>query len=469
MDAGAKRSIGFWDLVLYATAMTLAVRWLATAAAAGPASLPIWALAALLFMGPLVIASAELSGRFAGEGAIYAWTRETMGPFAGFVCAWLYWTCNLPFFSGVFYFVANVIAVMAGPQAAALLETPAGFLSVSIGLAVLVALMHLAGLGVGKWLPSFGAISTCVLFLTLIGAGLVLAARGGSATDFTHADYLPPLDANGAILWATMVFAFGGAEGAAMLRNEVRGGMKQIVRALLLVGALLSLAYIAGSAAMLAIMPADEATRLSGIPDALRVSFDRLGLSAWTPFALGLLAVAMLGSLSAWFGVAARLPFAVGVDRMLPAAFARRDPKTGAPTSAILLQAGLVILLLLLSQAGETLQSAYDFLVAMSVLSYTLPFLFLFAAYWIVQDRPAPPGAWAPPGGPRAARAIAATGFLIAFSAIVCSLTPSPDAPDKLAAVLKLVGASAVLVAAGAAVYLAARWRAGKTKAQSHA
>ena len=45
----SRRSINFWDLVLYATAMNFGIRWLATAAAAGPASLPIWILAALGF------------------------------------------------------------------------------------------------------------------------------------------------------------------------------------------------------------------------------------------------------------------------------------------------------------------------------------------------------------------------------------------------------------------------------------
>ena len=458
MEQAAQRRFGFWDLALYATAMTLSLRWLASAAAAGPSSLLIWVLAALLFLGPLAVASAELTSRIEGEGAVYAWTRETMGPFAGFVCAWLYWTCNLPFFSGLFLFVANVLATAAGPHAAQMIHHPAVFLSASIGLTVMVALMHMAGLGVGKWLPSFGAISTFLVLAVLLLCGAALAIAGNVATDFSQvSSYLPPLNADGAILWATMVFAFGGAEGVAVMRNEVAGGMRTVVRALVFVGLLLALAYVLGSAAMLTILRPEEATRLGGIPDALSASLHRLELGALAPAALLLLALSMLGSLSAWFGVAARLPFAVGVSQGLPAAFARRDPRTGAPTVSILVQAGLVILLLVLSQAGETLESAYDFLVSMSVLSYTLPFLFLFAAYWRVQTRPAPAGAWIAPGSANLRRAIALVGLLTSLTAIVCSLTPSPDAPDPVAAVTKLFLASAVLIAGGVVVYLTSR------------
>ncbi len=458
METAARRGFGFWDLVLYTTAMTLALRWLATAAAAGPASLPIWLFAALLFLGPLASASAELSGRFAGEGAVYAWTRETFGPFAGFICAWLYWTCNLPFFSGVFLFIANALAMAAGPEAARIIHEPAAFVSASVALALIIAFMHAAGIGVGKWLPNFGAIATVLVLLVLVTAGAALLVSGRAATDFSDASsYLPPFTADGAILWATMVFAFGGAEGAAVLRNEVAGGMKTIVRALFVVGALLVLAYVAGTTAMLSILAPEEATRLGGIPDALAASLSRLGLGALAPAVLVLLALSFMGSLSAWFGVAARLPFAVGISTGLPRAFSQRDARTGAPTFAIYTQAGLVIVLIVLSQAGETLESAYDFLVSMSVLSYTLPFLFLFAAYWRAQDRPAPEGAWLAPGGRCGRRVIGAVGFLTALSAIVCSLAPSPDTADPLGATIKLIGASAVLIGAGVAAYLAAR------------
>jgi hypothetical protein len=50
-------------------------------------------------------------------------------------------------------------------------------------------------------------------------------------------------------------------------------------------------------------------------------------------------------------------------------------------------------------------------------------------------------------------------GLAVTATAIACTLVPSPDATDKLGAVIKLVIASAVLVGIGAAIYAAARRR----------
>ncbi len=454
------RPLRVHDLVLVTVAMALSLRWIAVAAAAGPASLPLWALAMAGFMAPLVLATAELTTAFPGGGGLYAWARETLGPFAGFMCGWLYWTCNLPFFSGLLYFIVNVLGMAAGGPAASALKEPAVYLSLALLVAAAVAGLHLLGLGSGRWLSNLGAISTLALLLFLVVSGGVLAMGHGAATDFAHAGYAPPLNANGAILWSTMVFAFGGPEALAFLRDEVRGGVRQILRVLAVVGVLLAAFYMLGTAGMLSILPASEATRLSGLPDALRASLTRLGLAALVPGVLLLVALSLLGSYSAWFGVAARLPFAAGVDRYLPKAFGRRHPRTGAPWAAILVQAAATAALLALGQAGADFKAAYDFLVAMTVLSYTLPFVFLFIVHLKVQGRPPPAGAWTMPGGPVARRMVGATGLAVTLSAILCTLVPSPDAPDKLWATGKLLLASTALILSGVAAYVVARRRA---------
>jgi glutamate:GABA antiporter len=452
------RGINFWDLVLYATAMNFGIRWLATAGAAGPTALPIWVLAALGFLAPLAIATAELAGRYEKEGAIYAWTGASFGPFAGFLCGWLYWVCNLPFFSSILYFVVEVIAG-SSPEFAALLQSPAARLGLASAMAIAIAGLNLVGIGVGKWLPAFGALASMALLALLLVAAGVLGVTQGVATDFTRVSYLPPLDANGAILWSTMVFAFAGAEGVALLRNEIEGGVARLVKAIVVIGAFLVAAYVAGTIAMLTILAPEEASRLSGLPDALSLGLSRLGLAHWIPAALLVLAAALLGSYGAWFGAAARLPHAAGLDRVLPPIFAARDPRTGAPTASIVLQTVLVVLLLIVSQADANLRAAYDFLVAMSVISYTLPFLFLFAAFLKVQGEPAPAGAWTAPGGTSGARAIGVLGFLVTASAIACTLAPSPDATDPLAATLKLVWSSGALILSGVALYALSRLR----------
>lgn len=457
----AKRPLRFWDLALYTVAMTLGARWIAVAATGGPAALPMWAAAMVGFLLPLNVAASELAHRFEGEGGVYQWTDETFGSLPGFLCGWLYWTNNLPFFSGVLVFLVNVLAIAAGPHAQAVLKDQTVFTSVCIVIALAVAGLQLLGLGAGKWLSNFGAFANLAVFAVVIGAGAFVAATRGPATSFAH-HWAPPVDATGALLWSTMVFAFAGAEALAFLKSDIEGGASKIMQVLLVTGVLVALGYMLGTSGILALLSPAETTRLSGIPEAVRAAFARVGLPALGRPAVFLVGLASLAGYSAWYAVAARVPFVVGVDRYLPRAFALKN-KRGAPVTSLIVQTVIVIALLLLSQAGGGLKGAYDFLVQMTVLSYTIPFLFVFAVYIAVQKKPAPAGAWVPPGGRKTALALGWIGLLVTLSAVLCTIVPSPDEPDKVLALEKILVASAILVLGGVPIWLFARLRRRKT------
>ncbi|MGN6209685.1 APC family permease [Asticcacaulis sp.] len=454
----AAKKTGLLGITLYAAAMNFSIRWLATGAATGPVALPIWIAAAFLFLIPLLTATLELSARFPEEGAIYAWTRETQGPFAGFLCGWLYWACNLPYFASLLFFIVNLfgrslVATGWGAPLGMIFAQPAGAFAATSLLVIIVALMHARGFGVGKWLPVIGAAMSITLLVFIIATGFYLSGRDGSATDFAAASYLPPLNANGAILWSSMLFAYAGVEGVALMRNEVKGGVKTVVRALGLLAILQTLGYAIGTGAMLMIVPQSLASRLGGLPEAIGAALDKLHLAAAQPVFLLVIGLSLLGGLSAWFGAAARLPFAVGVDRMLPAAVGRLDPKTGAPVVAIWIQALLTVAVLALSALGSTVAGAYDFVVAMGVITFMIPYLWMFAAYWIVQKRNDGGLDFRTPGGKSWALFLALLGIVMVLSAIAGSLVPSPEEPHPLMAFLKLLVASGVMIFVGALIY----------------
>ena len=86
-----RRELGARDLTLFAIVTIVGVRWVASAAHAGPGSLLLWFLAALFFMIPLAVAVATLTARDPGAGGMYLWARRDFGPWHGFLCFWIYW------------------------------------------------------------------------------------------------------------------------------------------------------------------------------------------------------------------------------------------------------------------------------------------------------------------------------------------------------------------------------------------
>src|SRR5246500_5932535 len=110
-----KKAVGFRDLLLFYVVTGISLRWIATAAAAGPSSIGIWIGAWLAFYTPLALSVLELSSRYPNEGGIYVWSKRAFGDFSGFISAWTYWTSNLPYFPAILYFAAsNALFIRSG-------------------------------------------------------------------------------------------------------------------------------------------------------------------------------------------------------------------------------------------------------------------------------------------------------------------------------------------------------------------
>ncbi len=65
-----RRALGFRDLFFFYIVTSLSLRWIGTAAAAGPSAVVIWILAAATFFVPLVVSVLELSSRYPQEGGL---------------------------------------------------------------------------------------------------------------------------------------------------------------------------------------------------------------------------------------------------------------------------------------------------------------------------------------------------------------------------------------------------------------
>jgi glutamate:GABA antiporter len=83
-----RRTLGLSDVALFFVVAASNLQWVATAAAAGPSSLPMWILGGFTMFVPLSICVIYLTARFPDEGGMYVWSKRAFGPFAGFFTGW---------------------------------------------------------------------------------------------------------------------------------------------------------------------------------------------------------------------------------------------------------------------------------------------------------------------------------------------------------------------------------------------
>jgi len=455
--AHLKRAMGFRDLILFYLVTGFSLRWIAQAAAAGPSSVVIWIIGALALYVPLVFTVLELSSRYPEEGGLYSWTRRAFGEFPGYLTGYLYWSSNLPYFPSLFYFTAANALFIFGHRFDALQNSQPYFIIFSmIALAIAVGL-NVVGLNIGKWLHNLGAIGLWIPGLLLVGMGIAAAMLYGSATSFTAHSFIPSTHLKDIIFWSTIAFSLSGLESASMLGDEIEDARKNIPRALLIAGVLITILYIAATVAMMLALPPQEIQNMQGIMRAITLVATKLGIP-WIAAGIALLITfGGLGQAGAWFAAAGRLPFVIGIDKRLPPAFAKIHPKWGTPYISLLAQAAIAAVFIFAGQAGTSVVGAYNVLVSMSVIAFFIPYLLMFAAMIKLQSELAGPEVIRVPGGTPVAIGLAAVGFTTTAISIGLAVLPADDEPNKPLAVIKIVGLTAAMIAVGVGLYVAGR------------
>jgi amino acid transporter len=119
---------------------------------------------------------------------------------------------------------------------------------------------------------------------------------------------------------------------------------------------------------------------LQGIVQAVGHMAQEVGVS-WivAPFAL-MLSISIAGIGSAWLAGSARIPFVAGLDSYLPQCLGRLHPRYATPHRALLVHAGVSLLLCIMNLAGAGVQEAFQTMLSLAVVLQLVPFVYMFAA-----------------------------------------------------------------------------------------
>jgi amino acid transporter len=459
-----RKTMGFWDVLLFNIATVLGPRWIAAAGHNGTSSISLWVLAALLFFVPGALVINELSSRFPEEGGLYVWAKEAFGDFHGFVAGWTYWIYTVFYFPGLLLASASMMAYVIGEKGGPLSQDRTFLLWVSIALLLVAVGMNIIGLNIGKWLQNAGGVGTYVPLLMLVAVAGLVYLKHGSMTHFTWANMMPVWNWDTVNFWSQIAFAFTGLELVSAMSEEIRDPRRTLPRAVFGAGAMIAFIYILGTFAILSLAPAADLDPKSGVFHAITLGSVALKIGFVGILAAVLVSFGNAGGVGSTVAGIARVPFVVGIDRYLPAAFGKIHPKWKTPYVSILVQAGISGAILLLSQIqSDTVQSAYQMLIDAAIILYFIPFLYMFAAVLKLsgrKDRRENAEAVLIPGGKLGLWVCGVLGFIVVGVGIFVSLVPPGDSLNKWSFELRLLGGTLVSIFIGLALY----WRGARAK-----
>jgi APA family basic amino acid/polyamine antiporter len=317
-----------------------------------------WLVGGLLsFFGALTYA--ELGAMKPQAGGEYVYVRDAYGPLGGFLYAWTWFVIAKPAsvatiatglvrilgtFSIFSFFSENIFSasVLSHPVAVTWGQL------VAIAAAVLISVLNYVGVKkAGEFQLAFTMLKVVIILGIVVvcfsGAGTV-TGRGWSNFAGTFAGAKGGIAGFMAALVAAL-WAYDGWNDLNMVAGEVKHPGRNIPIALIAGVATVGVLYVLVNAGVQYVLPANAiAASQRPASDAVALVMGRMGASIVSAG----MAISMLVTLNGTIMSGARVPFAVARDGYFFSALAEVHPRFHTPSVAIVLQAVLSIMLLLL-------------------------------------------------------------------------------------------------------------------------
>ena len=286
----------------------------------------------------------ELAAALPRSGGEYHLLSQVYHPAAGFLAGWL---------SATVGFAAPIaLAAMAFGKYFAHVAPLSSPLLMSIGLVVLVTLIHLRGVGVGAVFQNVATAFKVALILGLIGAGLAM-------TSPQPVSFLPHAGASGLITSAPfavslvyVMYAYSGWNASAYIVGEIERPGRNVPLSLAIGTSLVALLYLALNAVLFRSAPLAE---LSGAGEEVsHIAAAHIFGAAGGKIIAGLISFGLISSISAMTWIGPRVTMAMGEDYRA-FAFLGRKNQAGVPARALWLQLGIVVFLLSLGSFATVL------------------------------------------------------------------------------------------------------------------
>jgi amino acid transporter len=442
------RVLGRADLLLFSISAILTIDTLASAASMGVTWFTWWILTMTLFFIPYGLMMAELGAAWPGEGGLYVWVREALGPRWGSSAAWFYWINNA-------YWIPSVYIVFAGTFDSMFLHTRSTWVQawIAIALTWITVAIGTVKLQVSKWIPNLGAVVKVSIFLGLgvLGIGALVSGRP-PANDFALSQFVPNWSHSLAFL-PVLLYNTLGFELMSSAGDEMRDPQRDVPRVILFSGFVISVVYTLGALGILLAVPLKDLSLVTGTWDALVILGKQWGAAGDTIVLLlgiGFL-YACVSNIVTWSLGVNRVAAAAAKEGVLPAALGTLHPRYKTPYVAFI-SMGVISTLLLLGNAAlsKNPSNVFWMIFSLSGVCFLISYLMVFPAFLVLRYRkPDQPRPYRLPLGAFGAWGATLICWVFIAGATLLFFLPAPGAQNALWEKGLLAGETLLTLAAG--------------------
>jgi APA family basic amino acid/polyamine antiporter len=317
-----------------------------------------------LAIGTIALCFADSGSRVSLSGGTYAYAGVAFGPFVGFVVAMTLWFSTILASGGVINIFVDTLSQLS-PH----FGHPVVRAAIIILVYAILTAINIRGVKMGSAVVQTVTGAKLTPLLILIGVGLFAI----NAKNFAWT--VPPVRevARTAVI---LTFAFIGIESALTPSGEVRNPARTVPRALFATLALVTLIYIALQVVAQAVLGVELATNTQA--PLAETARRLLGSGGQMLVILGA-AISTLGYVAGDVLAAPRGLYALGRDRLLPAAIGAVHPRYRTPHVAIVIHTVFCV--------GFALSGTFEKLAVLSVITTLIVYLLCCLATIQLQRR----------------------------------------------------------------------------------
>jgi len=418
------RVIGVFTLAMINVAAIASLRGLPSLAEYGLSSAFYYILAALVFLIPVSLVSAELATGWPKRGGVFIWVKEALGQRWGFLAIWLQWIQNVIWYPTILSFTAATFAFIISPKLA---SNPVYMVAVILIVYWGSTLINLRGMKLSGRISSIGVIAgTLIPGAIIIALGLTWIFSGAqSQISFSWGELIPDLsNIRNLALVVMVLLGFAGMEMSAVHAQEVKDPQKEYPKAIFLsVGVILTVLILA-TLAVAIVVPQGEISLVAGVMQAFTDFFDAYNVPWLIPILAFMITIGAIGQVVTWIAGPSKGLFATARHGELPPFFQKVN-KNGVARNLLLAQGGIVTLLSLVFLLMPSVSSSYWILTALTAQLYLIMYILMFISAIVLKyTKPNVKRAFMVPGGKIGMWVNAGIGFIAAIFGITLGFLP---------------------------------------------